>query len=146
MRSRHCARPCVMPASTSAAPCACRRHRASATAFAREREFLTSEAGIESREFRFVDGWGLAPEDRVTPAAMVKLLRWMNEPARRGMWWALLATPGEEGTLRKRLIDLGLRLRGKTGSIAGVNALSCIIAGTHGGYRYISVILNHHTA
>lgn len=117
-----------------------------ATAFAREREFLAGEAGIDGREFRFVDGSGLAPDDLVTPAAIVKLLRWMNEPARRGMWWALLATPGEEGTLRKRLTDLGPRLRGKTGSIAGVNALSCIIAGTHGGYRYVSVILNHHTA
>ena len=53
---------------------------------------------------------------------------------------------GEEGTLHRRLVDLGDRLRGKTGSIAGVNALSCIIAGTHGGYRYVSVILNHHTA
>ena len=117
-----------------------------ATAFAREREFLTGEAGIEGREFRFVDGSGLAPDDLVTPAAIVTLLRWMNQPARRGMWWALLATPGEEGTLHRRLADLGGRLRGKTGSIAGVNALSCIIAGTHGGYRYVSVILNHHTA
>jgi serine-type D-Ala-D-Ala carboxypeptidase/endopeptidase (penicillin-binding protein 4) len=116
------------------------------TAFAREREFLTDEAGIDGREFRFVDGSGLAPDDLVTPAAIVKLLRWMNEPARRGMWWQILATPGEDGTLHRRLIDLGGRLRGKTGSIAGVNALSCIIAGRLGGYRYVSVILNHHTA
>src|SRR5262249_3709109 len=101
-------------------------------------------------EFRFVDGSGLAPDDLVTPAAIVRVLRWMNEPSRRGMWWALLATPGEEGTLRRRLIDLAPRLRGKTGSIAGVNALSCIIVsstgGTNGGYRYVSVVLNHHTA
>jgi D-alanyl-D-alanine carboxypeptidase/D-alanyl-D-alanine-endopeptidase (penicillin-binding protein 4) len=117
-----------------------------ATAFAREREFLTGEVGIDGREFRFVDGSGLAPDDLATPAAIVKLLRWMNEPSRRGMWWALLATPGQDGTLHRRLLDLGARLRGKTGSIAGVNALSCIIAGSHGGYRYVSVILNHHTA
>ena len=77
-----------------------------ASAFVREREFLTGEAGIEGREFRFVDGSGLAPDDLVTPAAIVKLLRWMNEPSRRGMWWALLATPGEDGTLHRRLIDL----------------------------------------
>jgi D-alanyl-D-alanine carboxypeptidase/D-alanyl-D-alanine-endopeptidase (penicillin-binding protein 4) len=117
-----------------------------ATAFAREREFLTSEVGIDGREFRFVDGSGLAPDDLVTPAAIVRMLRWMNEPSRRGMWWALLATPAEEGTLRRRLTELAPRLRGKTGSIAGVNALSCIVQGTHGGYRYISVVLNHHTA
>lgn len=117
-----------------------------ATAFAREREFLTTEVGIDGREFRFADGSGLASDDLVTPAAIVRVLRWMNEPSRRGMWWALLATPGEEGTLRRRLVELAPRLRGKTGSIAGVNALSVIVEGTHGGYRYVSVVLNHHTA
>jgi D-alanyl-D-alanine carboxypeptidase/D-alanyl-D-alanine-endopeptidase (penicillin-binding protein 4) len=117
-----------------------------AGAFDHEREFLTSEAGIDGHEFRFVDGCGLASDDLVTPAAVVKLLRWMNDPARRGMWWELLATPGEEGTLHRRLLDLAPRLRGKTGSIAGVNALGCIIAGRNGGYRYVSVVLNHHVA
>jgi serine-type D-Ala-D-Ala carboxypeptidase/endopeptidase (penicillin-binding protein 4) len=117
-----------------------------ATAFARELQFAVDEVGVDRRELRFVDGSGLAPDDLVTPAAIVRLLRWMNEPSRRGMWWALLATPGQEGTLRRRLVDLGSRLRGKTGSIAGVNALSCIIEGKKGGYRYVSVILNHHLA
>jgi D-alanyl-D-alanine carboxypeptidase/D-alanyl-D-alanine-endopeptidase (penicillin-binding protein 4) len=116
-----------------------------ATAFAREREFLVNEVGVDPGELRFVDGSGLAPDDLVTPSAIVKLLRWMNEPSRRGMWWTLLATPGEEGTLRRRLVELAPRLRGKTGSINGVNALSCIIAGTNGGYRYLSIVLNHHT-
>jgi D-alanyl-D-alanine carboxypeptidase/D-alanyl-D-alanine-endopeptidase (penicillin-binding protein 4) len=116
-----------------------------AGAFARERAFVR-EAGIDPDEVHFADGSGLSPDDLVTPAAMVKLLRWMNEPARRGMWWTLLAQPGGEGTLRKRLIPLAARLRGKTGSVAGVNALSVIIAGSHGGWRYATIILNHHTA
>ena len=111
-----------------------------------EREFLTHEVGIDGREFRFVDGCGLSPDDLVTPAAIVSLLRWMNAPPRRGIFWSMLATPGEEGTLRRRLVPLAARLRGKTGTIAGVNALSGILAGTHGGYRYFSVVLNHHIA
>ena len=82
----------------------------------------------------------------MTPAAIVSLLRWMNAPARRGIFWSILATPGEEGTLRRRLVPLAARLRGKTGTINGVNALSGILAGTHGGYRYFSVVLNHHIA
>jgi D-alanyl-D-alanine carboxypeptidase/D-alanyl-D-alanine-endopeptidase (penicillin-binding protein 4) len=111
-----------------------------------ERLFLKSEAGIEGAEFRFVDGSGLAPDDLVTPAAVVTLLRWMNAPSRRGVFWSLLATPGEEGTLRRRLVPLASRLRGKTGTIAGVNALSGILAGMHGGYRYFSIVINHHIA
>jgi len=37
-------------------------------------------------------------------------------------------------------------LRGKTGTINGVNALSGILAGAHGGYRYFSIVINHHIA
>ncbi len=111
-----------------------------------EREFLTNEVGINGGEFRFIDGSGLAPDDLVTPAAIVSLLRWMNAPVRRGVFWSILATPGEEGTLRRRLLPLASRLRGKTGTIAGVNALSGIVAGTHGGFRYFSIVINHHIA
>lgn len=111
-----------------------------------ERTFLKEVVGIDEREFRFVDGSGLAPDDLVAPEAVVKILRWMNAPARRGAWWMLLAVPGEpEGTLRRRLVELAPRLRGKTGSIAGVNALSGIVAGRDGRFRYFSIIINHHT-
>lgn len=111
-----------------------------------ERQFLVEEAGVADSEFRFVDGSGLSSDDLVTPAAVVQLLRWMDAPVRRGAWWQLLAAPGEEGTLKKRLLPLAARLRGKTGSIAGVNALSGICRGTGGRTRYFSIILNHHTA
>jgi D-alanyl-D-alanine carboxypeptidase/D-alanyl-D-alanine-endopeptidase (penicillin-binding protein 4) len=111
-----------------------------------EREFLTNDVGLDPKDFRFVDGSGLAPDDLVTPAAIVKMFRWMNEPGRRGLYWTILATPGEDGTLRRRLVDLNPRLRGKTGTIAGVNALSGIVVGKNGGYRYFSVMLNHHIA
>ena len=111
-----------------------------------ERRFLTGELGLDGAEFRFVDGSGLGPDNLVTPAAIVKVLRWMDAPVRRALWWSLLATPGEEGTLRRRLVPLAPRLRGKTGSINGVNALSGVVTGTAGGRRYFSIVINHHTA
>jgi D-alanyl-D-alanine carboxypeptidase/D-alanyl-D-alanine-endopeptidase (penicillin-binding protein 4) len=111
-----------------------------------ERRFLADEVGIDSAELRFVDGSGLAPDDLLTPSAVVTILRWMNAPVRRGIFWNILATPGEEGTLRQRLLPLASRLRGKTGTINGVNALSGIVAGTRGGFRYFSIIINHHIA
>jgi D-alanyl-D-alanine carboxypeptidase len=115
-------------------------------AFDIERRFLNGEVHIANDEFRFVDGSGLAPDDLVTPAATVRLLRWMNDPARRGMWWTILAAPNQEGTLRRRLIPLEQRLRAKTGTVAGVNALSGIVRGEHGGYRYFTIVVNHHLA
>ncbi|MGZ8867856.1 MAG: D-alanyl-D-alanine carboxypeptidase/D-alanyl-D-alanine-endopeptidase [Thermoanaerobaculia bacterium] len=110
-----------------------------------EHAFLVNEVGLGDKTFRFVDGSGLAPDDLVTPAAIVKMLRWMNAPPRRGIYWNLLPGPGErEGTLRSRLVPLSDRLRAKTGTVAGVNSLAGIIAGRNGGYRYFAVIVNHH--
>ncbi|MGH9418568.1 MAG: D-alanyl-D-alanine carboxypeptidase/D-alanyl-D-alanine endopeptidase, partial [Thermoanaerobaculia bacterium] len=109
-----------------------------------ERRFLTTEAGIADGDFRFVDGCGLSPDDLVTPRAIVSILRWMNEPSRRRIWSMMLAHPGEEGTLRRRLLPFANRLHGKTGSINGVNALSGILD-TPNGPRYFSIIINHHT-
>jgi D-alanyl-D-alanine carboxypeptidase/D-alanyl-D-alanine-endopeptidase (penicillin-binding protein 4) len=111
-----------------------------------ERRFLTTEAGIPGGDFHFVDGSGLSPDDLVTPRAIVSLLRWMNEPVRHAIWSMMLAQPGEEGTLRRRLLPLAGRLHGKTGSINGVNALSGIIDRADGTHRYFSIIINHHVA
>ena len=110
-----------------------------------ERRFLTREVGIDGSEFTFADGCGLTTDDLVTPNATVRLLRYLNAPGRASLFWSILATPGEEGTLRKRLTELAARVRGKTGSIHGVNALSGIIRSVDGTrYRYFSIIVNHH--
>jgi D-alanyl-D-alanine carboxypeptidase/D-alanyl-D-alanine-endopeptidase (penicillin-binding protein 4) len=117
-----------------------------AASFERERATLTGDAHVPPNTFRFADGSGLAADNLVTPRATVALLRWMNHPARRAFWWATLAQPNGEGTLRSRLVTLEARLRGKTGTINSVNALSGIIAMPDGRFRYFSIMLNHHIA
>jgi len=57
----------------------------------------------------------------------------------------VLATPNQEGTLHYRLIELEPRLRGKTGTLEGVRALSGIVAMPGGGFRYFSIIVDHDT-
>jgi D-alanyl-D-alanine carboxypeptidase len=115
-------------------------------AFATERAFLLADAHVADGSFRFMDGSGLAPDDLVAPESVVRILRWMNDPSRRGFWWTVLAQPANEGTLRRRLITLEPRLRGKTGTLASVNTLSGIIAMPDGTYRYFTILLNHHLA
>ena len=115
-------------------------------AFALEQAFLTGDVRIGGDSFRFVDGSGLAPDDLVTSQATIRMLRWMNDPLRRAYWWSVLAQPANEGTLRRRLVSLDERVRGKTGTINSVNALSGIIDMGAGRYRYFSIMLNHHLA
>jgi D-alanyl-D-alanine carboxypeptidase len=112
--------------------------------FELERRTLTSDAGVAAETFRFADGSGLAPDNLVSARATVALLRWMNHPSRRAFWWATLAAPNDEGTLRRRLVALEDRVRGKTGTINSVNALSGILAMPDGRYRYFSITVNHH--
>jgi len=100
--------------------------------------------GIDPNEFRFVDGSGLAPDDLVTPAAIVKMLRWMNAPERRSYWWLVMAQPGNEGTLHRRLLPYADRMRGKTGTVAGVNTLAGFVIGSDGHFRYFALGWNHH--
>lgn len=115
-----------------------------AASFALERAFATREVGVQNADFNFADGSGLSPEDLVTPRAMIRMLRWMNDPVRRGYWWATLAQPNNEGTLRRRLVAFENTLRGKTGTINGVASLSGIIAMNDGRFRYFSIAVNHH--
>jgi D-alanyl-D-alanine carboxypeptidase/D-alanyl-D-alanine-endopeptidase (penicillin-binding protein 4) len=114
-------------------------------AFATERAFLENVVKIDGESFRFVDGSGLSPDDLVTPRATIRLLRWMNDPSRRAFWWATLAQPNTDGTLRRRITFLEHLFRGKTGTINGVAALSGILHMNDGHDRYFVVVVNHHS-
>jgi len=111
-----------------------------------ERWFLVNEVGIDPAEFFFADGSGLTRRNLVTPAASLKIVRWMNAPERRGAWWLILGEPGGEGTLSRRLLPLAGRLRAKTGTLTGVHTLSGVVRGANGRYRYFSIMINHHLA
>ncbi len=110
-----------------------------------ERLFLTTEAGLDPTEFHFADGSGLSVRNLVTPRSIVRLLRWLDAEPRRGANFTIFATPGEPGTLSRRLAGLEARMRGKTGTISGVNSLSGYLIGNDGSRRYFSILLNHHT-
>jgi serine-type D-Ala-D-Ala carboxypeptidase/endopeptidase (penicillin-binding protein 4) len=90
-----------------------------------ERDFLRA-AGIADGDVVLSDASGLAPEDLVTPRAVVTLLRYAETQPWGGDFASTLPIAGVDGTLENRFNSgpaTGL-IRAKTGSIANVRAVS----------------------
>lgn len=116
-----------------------------ATALRQEKAFHTEVVGVAAEEFFAADASGLSVENMVSPKALVKVVRHLSMPERRGVFHSLLAIPLEqEGTLRRRFPELVDRLRAKTGTIDGVDGLAGYVTTREGAIRYFAILVNHH--
>ena len=99
------------------------------------KQFLL-EAGIAPENFSFRDGSGLSRMNLVSPAAGVTLLAYMWDSPYRGQWLETLPLAAVDGTLRGRFVSTAaaVRLRGKTGTLSHVSALSGYLAPADGGH------------
>ncbi|MBL8880934.1 MAG: D-alanyl-D-alanine carboxypeptidase/D-alanyl-D-alanine-endopeptidase [Phycisphaerales bacterium] len=81
---------------------------------------------LDTRGLEMRDGSGLSHSNRATAVQIVGVLQAMARHRAAEMWYESLAIGGEEGSMRRRFGNSPLegRLRGKTGSIAGVSALA----------------------
>lgn len=101
--------------------------------------------GLDIRADGYVidDGSGLSHANRITPDAIVAILRHMNAHPRREEWWSNLAVPGESvGTLRRRMKSLAGKVFAKTGSIGGVSALSGYVKASPDRIYAFSILCN----
>ncbi len=106
------------------------------------RDYLAS-IGIRDPLVVVDDGSGLSRNNRVAPAHLTRILAEMWRSPQRDIFRNSLATPGGEGTLSKRFPDARLegRLFAKTGTIAGVSALSGYAKGEDDRWRAFSVLV-----
>jgi len=106
--------------------------------------FLT-EAGIDDASYSIEDGSGLSRPNLVTPAAVVKLLRYMYETPERDTWISFLPVAARDGTLAGRFDDTPAagRIHAKTGSLAHVNALSGYAQRRDGSWVAFSILVNN---
>ncbi len=88
-------------------------------------DFLTG-IGIPKADHEFADGSGLSRATMVTPAAITRLLAYMNTSRYREQWLDLFPIGGEDGTLGARFSGHpeARDIHAKTGTLGHVRALS----------------------
>jgi D-alanyl-D-alanine carboxypeptidase/D-alanyl-D-alanine-endopeptidase (penicillin-binding protein 4) len=125
-----------------------RRGDGSVRAGLEEMRLFLKEIGVTANEFQSSDASGLSRLNLVTPAAIVKLLRFMYRSPHRKSWMDLLPIGGEDGTLRLRMRDTAAagHIRAKTGSLTHVTALSGYAERSDGTMLAFSFLANNQSA
>ena len=108
------------------------------------RAFL-NEAGLDDASYNIEDGSGLSRPNLVSPAAVVKLLRYLYDSPERDTWISLLPVAASDGTLAGRFngTPAAGRIHAKTGSLAHVNALSGYAQRRNGSWVAFSILVNN---
>jgi D-alanyl-D-alanine carboxypeptidase/D-alanyl-D-alanine-endopeptidase (penicillin-binding protein 4) len=87
---------------------------------------MMEQAGVPPHAWQLADGSGMSTYNRVSPRAMVTLLRWIAGQSWGAAFRATLPIGGVDGTLARRFRGTALhgRVFAKTGSINATNALA----------------------
>jgi D-alanyl-D-alanine carboxypeptidase/D-alanyl-D-alanine-endopeptidase (penicillin-binding protein 4) len=128
-------------------------HQHAAASFAGAARSVTAAAaalGVPTRGVALQDTSGLSHDDRITPAALVAVLRQAAAPGRRQLRPLLAGLPvaGLTGTLSARFLTTpsdkaaGV-LRAKTGTLSGVNALAGTVVDRSGRLLIFAFLASH---
>jgi serine-type D-Ala-D-Ala carboxypeptidase/endopeptidase (penicillin-binding protein 4) len=101
-------------------------HTGSAEAGLEAMDNFLAGIGITKSDHEFTDGSGLSRSTLVTPAAITKLLAYMNRSMYHDEWLGLLPIGGEDGTLSARFAEHpeARAIHAKTGTLDHARALS----------------------
>jgi D-alanyl-D-alanine carboxypeptidase/D-alanyl-D-alanine-endopeptidase (penicillin-binding protein 4) len=106
------------------------------------REYL-ARVGVGRDQAVIADGSGLSARNRISPSALVSVLRSAAyAPASGPEFLASLPLGGLDGTLEDRMLDPGVAVRGKTGHLRHVSSLTGVIPNGAGGGLAFSVLVN----
>lgn len=108
------------------------------------RQFLT-QVGLGPHDYYLRDGSGLSRENLVQPAAIVKLLAFMDQQPVAAAWHSLLPIAGVDGSLDHRFKNTLAegRIQAKTGYVEHVYALSGYATTVAGEHLAFSIMVNN---
>ena len=98
--------------------------------------------GVETSGIAMPDGSGLSRQARITPAQLTEVDAAMTRSPLGLTWLDLMAIAGHSGTLRNRLVGTPAegRVRGKTGTLDDVRALSgVVLSDVQARYRFVVI-------
>jgi D-alanyl-D-alanine carboxypeptidase/D-alanyl-D-alanine-endopeptidase (penicillin-binding protein 4) len=106
-----------------------------------------TELGINPESYVLTDASGLSRHNLVSPEALVQTLMQMAKSPHFATYHQTLAIAGVSGTLKNRFQNTLVQgnLRGKTGTLRNVSALSGYLEGTKAQPWVFSIILNKTT-
>jgi len=109
-------------------------------------EILQQELGVSPDGYQFSDGSGLSRQNYITPATIIAINEGMRKHALWPVWYKVQSIAGVDGTLRNRMKDTKAanNVRGKTGTISNVRALSGYVTTAAGEELAFSFIVNGH--
>jgi D-alanyl-D-alanine carboxypeptidase/D-alanyl-D-alanine-endopeptidase (penicillin-binding protein 4) len=110
------------------------------------KEFL-QDIGIDTEQFLMYDGSGLSRLNMVTPAHVVKLLRYMRKHNYGDYFYKSLPIAGGDGTLKNRMQQTAAEgnVRAKTGYVGHVRALSGYVTTADNEELAFSIIANNYS-
>jgi D-alanyl-D-alanine carboxypeptidase/D-alanyl-D-alanine-endopeptidase (penicillin-binding protein 4) len=125
-----------------------RRNVGSFEAGMEEMKTFLTEAGIDPDAWHLMDGSGLSRLGLVTPATVVKLLRFMYDSPARDNFLSILPVGAQDGTLSGRFSETPAanRVHAKTGSLSHVSALSGYIERPGGNWVAFSILVNNYNS
>lgn len=106
---------------------------------------VLNSLGVNPDTFILADGSGLSRQNLVTPEALVNTLSSMSLTSNSVIYKESLAIAGVNGTLKNRFQDSNVvgNMKGKTGSLTGVSALSGYLERENFPLLVFSIIVNN---
>jgi len=102
-----------------------------------------NKLGVDTSEILIVDASGVSQNDLITANWMTNALTKLYKISNFAAYKSTLATPAEIGTLQNRLLNLKGRLFGKTGTNAGVSAITGYVTDKCGNTFAFSIIIQN---
>ncbi|GFE67648.1 D-alanyl-D-alanine carboxypeptidase/D-alanyl-D-alanine-endopeptidase [Chroococcus sp. FPU101] len=103
-----------------------------------------TQLGIDSNNYKVVDGSGLSRHNLATPETFVLLLQKMSQTPQGKVYRNSLAVGGVNGTLANRFKSTTMqgKIQAKTGSLSGVSTLSGYVDLPNGETLVFSIMVN----